>query len=50
MSYEYPDEDYPCDGCPSEDTCDGWEYKYCCTLCRYYTEDPNCEDCDPMDI
>ena len=45
-----PDEDYPCHTCSLSDTCDGWEAQYCCTLCRYYNDDPNCEQCDPMDI
>ena len=49
MSKEYPDEDYPCDNCPEAEFCDGWEARYCCTLCEYYGG-RNCDDCDPMDI
>ena len=48
-----PDSDYPCDTCNLANLCDGWEAKFCCTRCRYYNEDPDCEDCeycDPMDI
>ena len=48
---EYLEEDYyPCDECPDSDHCDGWEARFCCTLCHYYNEDPCCEDCDRMDI
>ena len=45
-------DNYPCDDCPSRDACDGWEARFCCTLCRwnYDDNDPPCEDCDPMDI
>ena len=45
---EYCD-DYPCDKCPSRDTCDGWEAQFCCTLCEYHGGG-DCENCDPMDI
>ena len=44
------DDPYPCDSCSSQDSCDGWEARYCCRLCRWYNEDPDCEDCDTMDI
>lgn len=43
-------DDYPCSTCASKDSCDGWEAEFCCTLCRYYNDEPNCENCDPMDI
>ena len=40
----------PCDDCDA--TCDYWDSKYCCTYCRWQYGDiePDCEDCDPMDI
>lgn len=40
--------DYPCDNCDRE--CDGWDMQYCCTLCFYNNEHPDCENCDPWDI
>lgn len=42
--------DYPCDTCNLADSCDGWEARFCCTLCHYYSDDPDCSNCDPMDI
>lgn len=45
-----PYDDYPCDSCSDRDRCDGWEAQFCCTLCRYYNADPDCENCDPWDI
>lgn len=53
--YEYYEEDdynggHPCDTCSSRDLCDGWEAQFCCTLCHYYDDYPDCEHCDPMDI
>lgn len=49
---EYDDEydNYPCSTCASKDSCDGWEAEFCCTLCHYYNDEPDCEKCDPMDI
>lgn len=47
--YTEYDDDYPCETCPSKDTCDGWEAQFCCTLCEYYGGG-DCENCDPMDI
>ena len=44
------DSDYPCDNCGDSVFCDGWEAQYCCTLCRWYDDDPDCDNCDPMDI
>lgn len=44
------DGDYPCDSCCDRDRCDGWEARFCCTLCRYDNADPDCDDCDPWDI
>lgn len=41
--------DYPCDNCSEALTCDEWEARFCCTLCRWYGH-PDCKDCDPMDI
>jgi len=44
------DPDYPCNACDWD--CDPWEARYCCTLCHYEhgDEEPDCEDCDPMDV
>lgn len=42
--------DFPCDTCYSKDLCDGWEAQFCCTLCHYYNDDPDCSSCDPSDI
>ena len=52
MEYiDQSDDGYPCDTCSSRDSCDGWEAKFCCELCNYlYDGNPDCEDCDPMDI
>ena len=57
MSGNFCDEDdyidydpCPCDDCAERDWCDGWEAQFCCTLCRWRNEDPDCEDCDPWDI
>ena len=47
---ELEEDDYPCNTCASKDSCDGWEAQFCCTLCRYYNDEPDCENCDPMDI
>lgn len=43
-------DDYPCDNCGSADNCDGWEAQFCCTLCCYYNDEPDCNNCNPMDI
>ena len=40
----------PCHTCDRQEFCDGWEAQFCCTLCHYYNDDPDCENCDPMDI
>ena len=40
----------PCDSCSCQDSCDGWEARYCCALCRWYQNDPDCDNCDPRDI
>lgn len=44
------EEQCPCDDCDA--TCDYWDSKYCCTYCRWQYGDiePDCENCDPMDI
>ena len=42
------DDECPCDSCDLP--CDSWEAKYCCTLCHWYSDNPDCEDCNPMDI
>lgn len=41
---------HPCNTCSKADYCDGWDAQFCCTLCYYYSDDPDCENCDPMDI
>lgn len=41
---------YPCDSCANKDHCDGWEARFCCRLCYYYNDDPDCDSCDPWDI
>lgn len=41
---------YPCDDCPEYDHCDGWEMRFCCTLCRWQGGGWDCENCNPMDI
>ena len=44
---EFIEDDYPCNHC--EQNCDGWDARYCCTLCHYNgTED--CDNCDSWDI
>lgn len=43
------DDDYPCNDCGWKDSCDGWEARFCCTLCRYMGGG-DCDDCNPMDI
>ena len=40
----------PCTTCSRYDSCDSWEAQFCCTLCCYYNDEPDCESCDPMDI
>ena len=42
--------EHPCNDCPKAEFCDGWEASYCCTLCSYYNDEPDCENCDPTDI
>ena len=47
---EPEDEDpCPCDACSNRDYCDGWDARYCCTLCQWYGM-TDCDNCDPMDI
>lgn len=41
-------DDSPCARC--KNTCDGWEARYCCTLCHYISDEPDCDSCDPWDI
>ena len=41
---------HPCSTCPKQDYCDSWDAQFCCTLCYYYDDEPDCENCDPMDI
>lgn len=50
MDNEYIEDDYPCDSCSSSDACDSWEAQFCCTLCHYNFDEPNCDECNPMDI
>lgn len=52
MLDEYNDDfndDYPCNDCSKAEFCDGWEARYCCTLCEYHGGG-DCDNCDPMDI
>ena len=44
------EEQCPCDDC--DDTCDYWDSKYCCRRCQWLhgEVEPDCENCDPMDI
>lgn len=44
------EDDFPCTNCSDKDHCDGWEARFCCTLCRYDNANPDCDDCDPWDI
>lgn len=44
------EDDCPCNTCVSKDNCDSWDARFCCTLCYYYSDDPDCENCDPRDI
>ena len=39
----------PCENCPSQDTCDGWEARFCCTRCRAFGLE-DCDNCDSWDI
>ena len=50
QSFDDVDSDYPCDSCSDREFCDGWEARYCCTLCHWYSDEPDCDDCDPWDI
>lgn len=43
-------DNYPCDTCADRDHCDGWDAQFCCTLCMWGNDEPDCENCDPMDI
>lgn len=45
----YDDDPCPCDTCASQDSCDGWDARYCCTLCQWHGM-TDCDNCDPMDI
>lgn len=47
MSEDY--NDYPCNDCTLDDICDGWEARFCCTLCEWLGGG-DCDDCDPWDI
>jgi len=44
------EEQCPCDDCGAN--CDYWDSKYCCIYCRWQYGDiePDCENCDPMDV
>ena len=46
------EEQHLCNTCINKDVCDSWEAQFCCTLCQWQHEDiePDCENCDPMDI
>lgn len=43
------EDDCPCATCGQSDYCDGWEARFCCTLCEYLGGG-DCGSCDPMDI
>ena len=45
----YDDDPCPCDTCANRDHCDGWDARFCCTLCQWYGM-TDCDNCDPMDI
>ena len=47
---DYYNDQCPCDDCPDYDSCDGWEAQFCCTLCRWQCENPDCNNCNPWDI
>lgn len=49
-SEDIEDDNYPCNTCDRKDGCDSWDAQFCCTLCYYHSDDPDCENCDPMDI
>ena len=49
MDDYYDDDPCPCDTCNTKDFCDGWEARYCCTLCQWLGT-TDCDNCDPMDI
>lgn len=44
------DDEHPCVNCSSNDSCDAWDAGFCCILCHYYNEDPDCTSCDITDI
>ena len=46
----YDDSECPCDTCGMQDSCDGWEARYCCTLCHWQCDEPDCENCNSWDI
>lgn len=50
LDEELDESKYPCHTCSEQESCDGWEAQFCCTLCRYYNDELDCENCDPMDI
>ena len=45
---EHADEECLEDECQME--CDGWDARYCCTLCMWYDDEPDCSNCNPMDV
>ena len=45
----YEADPHPCDTCSHSDFCDGWDARFCCTLCQWYGM-TDCDNCDPMDI
>jgi len=50
LDEELDESESPCHTCDRQEFCDGWEAQFCCKLCLYYNDDPDCENCDPMDI
>lgn len=47
---EHDESEYPCNDCTEAEFCDGWDAIYCCRLCHYYNDEPDCDNCDPRDI
>lgn len=44
------EEQCPCNDCGAN--CDYWDSQYCCKYCRWLhgEVEPDCENCDPMDV
>lgn len=46
---DYYDDDCPCNTCPQNGECDGWEMQFCCALCHYSGLE-DCENCNFWDL